>query len=982
MTRRALLFTDIVDSTKNVERLGDARAAAMWTEHDHLARRLLARHDGLEVDRSDGFFLLFGQAADAVGYAFDYHGLLAGLGLRARCGVHVGDVTLRENTPEEVARGAKRVEVEGLAKPLAARVMALAAGGHTLLTAAARDALGEKVPEGVEIRSHGHYHLKGIEAPVEILEVGLRDGVRFDPPGDVDKAWRVVRAGDLWLPVRQIRHNLPAERDAFVGRGAELTSLAARLEGGARVVTVVGPGGTGKTRLVSRFAWMRLGDWPGGVYFCDLSETRSRDGIFSVVAAALGVGLDDADPAAQIGHALAGRGRCLLILDNFEQIVEHAASTVGAWSGRAAEASFIVTSRERLQIPGEQVFVLEPLPPARDGVELFALRARAQNPAFEIGEADRPTVERIVGLLDGLPLAIELAAARSRILSPAQLLERLNDRFRILAGVRGAAARQATLKAAIDWSWHLLAPWEQDALAQCSIFEGGFTLEAAENVLDLSQYPQAPAALDIVQALVDKSLLRIWVPGTRSRLDLDEPYFGMYLSIHEFAADKRRGRGMAAERAAQARHGAYFARFGADAQIDALRLRDGDLRLASLALDLDNLVAGCRRASDRRDWAIAVPTYRAAWQVIEHRGPASLGVALGEQLLAAGDLPGALRATVSSTLAAALQRVGRTADAERHLRTALGLSRRLPDERGESNALAALALLHQRAGRMDEAREHYDAALAILRRRADRGVEGRLLGALGFLHSEQGRNDEALAHYEQALAIHREVGDRAAEGTVLNSLGVLHAEQGRLDEARTCFEQYLALAREAGDRVAEGEVLNNLGCLHQDQGRPAEALAAYEACLPIHREVGNRRFEGYALGDLGRLHLQGGRWAQARDCLEQSLTITRETGDRRIEGSELRSLGDLYIATGQLEEAGAALANAEEVLRQVGDKYYLAFVRCGQAEVAERSGRRADAVRLCEEAGSLSSAMSSGPASELGRRIGALRGALRLPPIS
>ena len=195
------------------------------------------------------------------------------------------------------------------------------------------------------------------------------------------------------------------------------------------------------------------------------------------------------------------------------------------------------------------------------------MRARAQRPDFVLNDANRAAVAEVVRLLDGLPLAIELAAARVRVLSPAQLVARMRDRFAILAGARGMAARQATLRAAIDWSWDLLAPWEQGAFAQCSVFDGGFTLEAAEAVLDLSPWPEAPSAMDVVQALSDKSLLRMWVPAAKSRYDIEEPFFGMYLSIREYAAEKLDAGGAAARRAAEERHGVHFA---------ALRQRRGD----------------------------------------------------------------------------------------------------------------------------------------------------------------------------------------------------------------------------------------------------------------------------------------------------------------------------------------------------------------------------------------------------------------------
>jgi predicted ATPase len=221
------------------------------------------------------------------------------------------------------------------------------------------------------------------------------------------------------------------------------------------------------------------------------------------------------------------------------------------------------------------VQLVEPLPLDGPAIELFALRARAQRPDLVLDDAQRTVVAEITSLLDGLPLAIELAAARIGVLSPAQLLLRLRDRFALLAA-RGGTGRQATLRATIDWSWQLLSQWEQSTFEQCSVFEGGFTLAAAEAVIDLAPWPDAPPVVDAMQALLDKSLLRRWVPQHGpSRQELDEPYFGMYLSIHEYATSKRRQRGAAVERALQERHGRYFAAFGSDSAIEALAMQGG-----------------------------------------------------------------------------------------------------------------------------------------------------------------------------------------------------------------------------------------------------------------------------------------------------------------------------------------------------------------------------------------------------------------------
>ncbi|MBL8307059.1 MAG: hypothetical protein JNM33_10205, partial [Rubrivivax sp.] len=264
----ALLLTDLVDSSALSAQLGDEVMVGIWATHDRIARDLLRVWRGHEIDKTDGFLLLFASARDALGYALDYHRALAAMAvpLKARAGLHVGQITLRENSAEDVALGAKPFEADGVSKPIAARVMSTALGGQTLVTRAALDALGE-VPQRVV--AHGHWHVKGIPVPLELFEVG-EPSAPFTPPPDSAKVFRVVRQGDLWLPVRELRHSLPAERDAFVGRRDTLQELARRFDEGARLVSLLGIGGTGKTRLATRFGWGWMGEFPGGVWFCDL----------------------------------------------------------------------------------------------------------------------------------------------------------------------------------------------------------------------------------------------------------------------------------------------------------------------------------------------------------------------------------------------------------------------------------------------------------------------------------------------------------------------------------------------------------------------------------------------------------------------------------------------------------------------------------------------------------------------------------------
>ena len=982
MSVQALLFTDVVDSTLLTQRLGDARARALWTEHDRGAREALRRHRGREIDRSDGFFLLFDSAADAARYALDYHALLAALEMTAKVGLHVGAVTLRDTPANDVAQGAKRIEVEGLAKPVAARVMALARGGQTLLSNAARLALLDTLDTldaldaTLRIESHGHYRLKGVEEPVEFFELGAREHCSFTPPHDTDKAYRVVRSGDLWRALREVRHNLPAERDAFIGRDTELRELAQRLDSGTRALTLLGAAGTGKTRLVQRYGLGWLGDWPGGVYFCDLSEAGSLEGIHFAVAVALDVRLGAGDASVQLGHAIAGRGRCLMILDNFEQLVEHAPATLGRWLDRAGDAAFVVTSRERLHLAGEEIFPVEPLPIDKEAIELFAARARAQRPDFVVGDTNRDAVAELVRLLDGLPLAIELAAARVQVLSPAQIVERMRDRFRLLAGVGGAAARQATLKAAIDWSWNLLTPWEQAALAQASVFEGGFTLAAAEAVFDLSAWADAPPAMDVVQSLVDKSLLRRWVPAAQGRYALDEPYFGMYLSIHEYAAASCRASGAAAERAAQERHGRHYAGFGTDEAIEALSIHGGVMRMRALQLELDNVIAACRRAVARGDAATAVANYRAAWAVLALQGPITVGAALGAQVAAIAGIDAALLEAVRLTQAQAAVGVGRVEEAQAWLEQALDRARAALDRRVEGKALDGLAYMAISRGRFEEARAHCEAAVAIHRELGNRPAEAHAMANLAMTHHEQGRTKPAQDHYVAALAVYREVGNRRGLGVNLGNVANLHAYQGRFDEARSHYDQALAIHAELGNRRSEGMVLGNLGLLHDEHGLRKEALAFYEAALRIAREMGDRGHEVHVLVDAGHLLLETCRMEEARSHFDQALVISRALSNRLMEGVVLGELGNLLLGQGRVAEARKTLQEGETLLRDLGDALRLATLLCarGRADLAAGDSDAARSALVAAETTAVAS--SAGPKTLLRREIAKLREAL------
>lgn len=681
---------------------------------------------------------------------------------------------------------------------------------------------------------------------------------------------------------------LPAERDAFVGRAADLAALDARFAAGARLLSLLGTGGAGKTRLALRYALTRPEPWPGGAWFCDLTEARSLDGLLYAVASALDVPLGR-DPVAQLGHAIAGRGRCLLVFDNVEQVAALAPDTLGRWLDRAAEATFLVTSRERLGLPGEQIHAVEPLDEAA-AIQLFLARARAVSPDLT---ADPDTLSSLVRRLDGLPLAIELAAARCRMMSPRALLNRLNERFRLLASPGGRTPRHLTLRATLDWSWDLLRPEEQAALAQLSVFAGGFTLEAAEAVLEVGEARPA----EVVAALVDRSLVR---QRADARLD-------MLVSVAEYAAERldRSGDRLAVER----RHGDWYARFGIDPSFATLNSYDGAERRRAFGRDLDNLVVACQRAVARSDADVAVGTVTATSAVLLLKGPVVAQVALAGAVLAL-NLPPSARAQVAWVQGRA----------------------------------------YQILGRVEEARTQFEQVLAIHRARGDRAAEGGLLGDLGGLSCDRAQMGEARTCFEQALTLTRDAGDRLKEALVLSSLGIFHKRQGQNEEARACLERALAIHREIGNRRTEAMTLALLGCLHQEHGRTEEAHACLMLSLSIHREFGDRRMESVVTGNLGNLHLGLGRFGEARAYLEQALTIQREVGQRQTEGVTHNILGDLYRELGHVEQAAAAYDQALAINREIALPHAEGVALGSLGILRLQQGRATEARELLERA--------------------------------
>ena len=768
--------------------------------------------------------------------------------------------------------------------------------------------------------------------------------------------------------VQAVRDNLGPPLDTFVGRSTELAELERLFGNGARLVTLKGTGGTGKTRLCRQFGRKAAVELSGGAWFLDLTEARSVMGVLNAAALALNVGLGRGDAVDalidKLGHAVAGRGPILLMWDNCEQIVEHASSIIRRWLAMAPEARFLVTSRESLRVTGEEIFALSPLP-EKEGVALFDLRAAALGAPWEPSDKNRTAIVQIVRRLDGLPLAIELAAARTSMLLPTQILARLSERFRLLhRAQRDGGLRHTSLRGLIDWSWDLLEPWEQVALAQLSVFRNGFFMEAAEAVLDVSAWPDAPWSLDVVASLFNKSLLH-------SRVVLGQPRFAMYGSIHEYAAEKLSylkspisGSGMA--ESTRLRHAQYYAFFGEESFLDSLDTYGGVEQCKNLALELENLLVGLDAGLAAGEPETGAVCALAAAAVFGMQGPFSDGIALLERVLGQ---PVGRRTQGRLFLKAGwlLHSCGRPLESLESFQQALAIHREVGDRRGEGISLRGLALLHRHQARISEALEHYSQALIIAREMGDRGNEGGALAGLATAQHEVGRVSEALECFQQALAIHREMGDRRYEGITLGNLALLHHDQGHNPETLECYSQALAIHREVGSRLYEGNILGGLALLHHDQGNIPEALEHYSQALAIHREVGNRRFEGVALGNLGDLLSSQGDLQSAEASLRGAIAIGDETLPVAA-GAFRGSLSLIRAQQGALDEARELLEMGESQVRGVY-QLELGKLLCKKARVEHLAGDPSASATALAEAESIDAELAAGPDSDLGRAL-------------
>lgn len=750
--------------------------------------------------------------------------------------------------------------------------------------------------------------------------------------------------------------NLAPERTSFVGRATELARLGELLGSGARLITITGPAGTGKTRLARRLGASRIERF-GGVWFVDLSGVRASPGegaagscVEGVLSALVGVvGLPTGGEAGpgEVGRALADRARgagpLLLVLDNFEHLVEHTAQILGLWLDLAPEVRFVVTSRERLHVRGERILELQPLP-SDDALELLIERARAVRRGLVLSDGDRDVLTEVVAQLDGIPLAIELAASRLGTLSPVQLRKRLASRFRLLGDPHSdRPARHATLEAALDWSWELMSDDEQRALAALSVFEGGFSLEAAEEVLDRPDDPSAPWPADLVQSLRDKSLLAMDdLVGGDLRYRLLE-------SIRAYAAGKLEQRGEGA--AVRICHARYYLREGEEIAA-RLHTAQGVDRMEDLAREQQNLIVVARRAPEPQ---MQVRAMLCLFPVLQARGPlVLLEELMGRAIELSRQLDGLDEPLLGRLLAdRGIHHFGRgrLTEAEADFLEASGVAGRHADV--SARARLGIGRVRQSQGRLEEAAAAMRESIALFSGLGDRSGDGRARALLATVLTGQGHIDEAQAEYERALRALRRVSDRWTEGLLrANLAGFLLEKMHDPHGAERMAGQALEMLTEIGDHRACVMLLTGFGIACVRMGRATEALEKLEAAAELARRMGDRAQEGSALARLGWALFELERLADAEQRTTEALALLRDGPELEQLATALRVLGCVRQEQQRWLEAEQALSESLQILRggewqieHAVSALQLAFLRIerGEHEVAEALLEEAEA---------------------------------------
>jgi predicted ATPase/class 3 adenylate cyclase len=861
------LFTDIEGSTRLLQELGPGYEQVQ-DEHAAILRKTISEGEGREIrTEGDSFFVAFPTALGALRAVvaaqleLDSHSWSHGRPVRVRMGLHAGEGRLGGD------------DYLGIDVNRAARIAAAGHGGQVLLSNATRALVEQDLPDGVSLRDLGEHRLKDLALPIRIFQLRI-EGLAEEFP-----ELKTLDARPT---------NLPLQLTSFVGRQRELARVEA-LVGEHRLVTLTGTGGSGKTRLALQVAGELLGRFQHGAFFVDLTSVKDPTLVPLTVGQALGLSVDPGGDALAAARAHLRDRELLLILDNFEQVAE-GAGMVDDLLSAASRLRVLVTSRMTLRIYGEQEYEVPPfeLPDAQrpwkelsryEAVALFVDRARAVKPNFQLTDATAPAVAGITARLDGLPLAIELAASRVRILTPKAILSRLDPRLPLLAASpRGRPERQRTMRGAIEWSYDLLEESERRLFSRLSVFPGGCSLQAAQAVCDPGDL--GIAILDGLDALVQKSLVR------QLETSDEELRFGMLETILEYAEERLREEfdGDATLR----RLAEFLLTFAEEAETH-VTMEDQVPWLDRCEREGPNLRLAIQWAVEAGEAEIGLRTASALWRFWQQRGPLWEGRRALDQLLALGESSPEVRA----------------------------------------KALGAAGGLAWWDTDFQATRHHYEEALSLARESGDPRVEMEALFNRAFVAAWSDAEGPQVAEelFRQSLALAEDLGDRKGIARAHRGLGFLLAVvTGEFASAVRFFETSLKLSEDLGERSEVSDTLISLGNAYRRLGETERARGYYLRGLDMMVASGNRPMSTGLLflicaleSEIGRHERVARLWGAAESAREVTGAVRPPVAERLI-GDPLavarQSLGDepvdRALAEGRAMDLDAAIEYAHQ----------------------------------------------------------------------
>jgi predicted ATPase/class 3 adenylate cyclase len=763
-----LVFTDIEGSTRLLSDLGEHHYRQALIDHRRIVRDSLGGHEGYEVDnQGDSFFYAFASAGTAVSAVSTLMAALESGPVRVRVGVHTGEPEL--DPPRYVGMDVHR----------AARIMAVAHGGQVVVSQSTRDLL-----DGTDqLRDLGEHRLKDLTAPVRLWQLG--EGA--------------------FPPLRSLyRTNLPIPATQFLGRKHELAEVLALLDQDrVRLLTLTGPGGTGKTRLALQAAAEAAEHYADGVFWIPLAPLHDSKLVLESAARAL-------DTRALTEH-IADKSM-LLLFDNFEHVVD-AADGLAELLAACPNLELLVTSRELLRIPGEQAYPVPPLEP-REGAELFLARARAALPSFAPDEA----VPELCRRLEQLPLALELAAARVQVISPERLLERLSSRLDLLKAERGVDPRQWTLRATIEWSYELLDDDEQLLFARLAVFAGGCTLDAAESVCE--------ADLDTLQSLIDKSLVRAR-EGDR---------FWMLETIRQYASERLEQSPAADE--LRRRHAEYFLTLAEETEPNLVGAGSRMEWLEPLERDHDNLRAAMDWFETSGDTDCVMRFAAALWRFWDMKGHLVEGRRRVESALRADQRPTPARAKALSGAADMALTGGDITMGGRRANEALELHGELGDAWGTAFSRLMVAYATGQEGDWPRAQRLFGESVRQFRELGDPHYALRAARAHAWAHYEGGDLNRARELYEEILRGAREADDPFPEGIALAMLGDIALDQGRVQDAVPLTTESFRIARDLDDLLQIGGCVCRFARILALSDRPEIGARVLSCSAALLEEIG------------------------------------------------------------------------------------------------------------------------------------------------